>query len=77
MDNFVGSGMFKLIKSDERVTEDLDYCLYCNVSQSGTSDNSHRHKEIDYKIPLNCINGHDVKQCPACKTIYILRDPTQ
>ncbi len=65
--------IFGEIKSDERVTPDLSYCIYCEVIQS--KENSFRN--IEYRIPLDCINGNKVKQCPACKTIYIMRDPTE
>lgn len=75
-ENFVGNQFFSKIKSDDRVTKDLGYCLYCKVSQSGVVDAKNWFKDIDYKIPLDCINGAAIKQCPACRTIYILKDPT-
>lgn len=71
----VGGRIYKNIEADERVTPDLAYCLFCKVSQSGTNDDGKSwYKDIDYKIPLNCVNGNSIKECPACKKIYILRD---
>ena len=74
--NFVGIPIFGAIKTDERITPDLIYCLYCKISQSGSTDGKNWYKDIDYKIPLDCIKGKEIKQCPACKIIYILTDPT-
>lgn len=77
-EEYVGGSIFKDIRTDERVTPDLYYCLYCKVSQTTKLDGgSFAMKDIDYKIPLDCINGAVIKQCPACKTIYILGDPTK
>lgn len=77
-ETLVGGSIFSKIKSDPNVIPGLSVCLYCKVSQSGKhSDSGGWHKEIDYSIPLDCINGADIKQCPACKTIYILKDPTE
>jgi hypothetical protein len=75
---FVGGKIFSSIKSDDRVTSQLDVCLYCEVKQSGNDNGSNWHKDIYYKIPLRCVDNHShIKQCPACKTIYILSDPTK
>lgn len=76
--DFVGGKIFKNIKSDERVNENLSECLYCRVSQSRSEGESKLFsiKDIPYQIPLDCISGNSIKQCPACKTIYLLKDPT-
>ena len=71
-EEYVGGKIFDKIQTDERVTKDLNYCLYCVVSSHGV-DNGIR--SINYRIPLDCISGTDFKQCPACKRIYILKDP--
>lgn len=76
-DVLIGNKLFSDIKIDDRVTRDLSYCIYCKVSQSGTDNNRSWFKDIDYKIPLDCVRGSDIKQCPACKFIYILKDPTE
>lgn len=65
-DPYIGGSIFNNIRVDERVTKDLDHCLFCEVYSEGTV--------ILYKIPLDCINGNMFKQCPACKKIYILKD---
>jgi len=74
MTEFVGGKIFKEIKSDERVTSDLVDCLYCQVVQHYDSI----HKDIKYRIPLiSLTTDNSMKQCPACKAIYILGDPTK
>ena len=70
VDNYVGGLIFSRIKSDERVTSDLNYCLYCKVSHNEDG----KHLDINYNIPLDCISGSAIKQCPACKTFYILSE---
>jgi len=70
---YVGGLIFDKIKTDHRVTPDLVYCLYCKV----TTNENNSIRDIPYKITLDCINGNVFKQCPACKRIYILKDPTE
>jgi len=78
MNDIVGGKIFSTIKSDPGVVPDLSFCLYCRVSQNKHEvDGKFSHRDIDYRIPLNCISGDAIKQCPACKTVYILRDPTE
>lgn len=72
----IAGKLFSDIRVDERVTRELNHCLYCRVSQSGSGD-EHWHKDINYKIPLECINGSAIKQCPACRFVYILRGPVE
>jgi len=76
MDEYIGGSIFSKIESDDRVVPGLQHCLHCKVSQSGTNKENW-YKDIDYKIPLDCINGDSIKQCPACKKIYILSNPTK
>ncbi len=74
-DELVGGRMFQDLQVDDRVTKDLAFCLYCTVTTSYPSKDSRavdRHKSLDYKIGLDCISGDAMKQCPACKRIYIL-----
>ena len=73
IEEYIGGSIFKTIKSDVRVTPNLDECLFCSVSQ--IESNSIR--DIDYKIPLISLVDDEIKQCPACKIIYILKDPTK
>lgn len=71
-EEYVGGKIFSNIQVDDRVTKNLQNCLYCKVisrSQDGITTT------LQYEIPLNCINGADFKQCPVCKRIYILMDP--
>lgn len=74
-EQLIGSKIFKDIAFDDRVTKDLDHCIYCTVTSK--NPNSEGIKTLTYKIPLNCIKGSDIKQCPACKKIYILKDPME
>ncbi len=76
-ESIVGGSIFKEIKSDERVTQDLAYCLYCRISHTKPDGDKFSHKDINYKIPLDSLTGDYIKQCPACKTIYILKDPIE
>ncbi len=75
--SIIGGSIFKEIKSDDRVTPDLTYCLYCKVINPINEYGKIYNTDIDYRIPLDCINGNSIKQCPACKRIYILKDPTE
>lgn len=69
-ESLVGGSMFKDVIVDDRVTKDLDHCIYCSVYNSRTNTT------LTYKIPL--IKLRDMfKQCPACNAIYILKDPTE
>lgn len=76
-DKLVGGKIFKEIKSDERVIEDLAYCLYCYVytSDEKLTGETQVTRSLDYKIPLDS-HSEWMKQCPACKTMYLLKDPT-
>ena len=69
----VGGLIYSHINYDERVTPDLSKCIYCVV----TWRDKNASRPTGYDIPLDCIQGNKVKQCPACKTIFILRDPTE
>lgn len=55
---------------DARVTSELIHCIYCSVYDSHLSVTV-----VDYRISLDCINGAGVKQCPACRRVYILTAP--
>ncbi len=70
---FVGSKVFEKIETDERVTSTLKYCLYCKVSSYG-KDKSFA--ETGFQIELRTLT-EGIKQCPACKRVYILSDPTK
>lgn len=70
---FVGSKIFEKIETDERVTPTLKYCLYCKVSSHGKDS---RYMETDYQIELKPLT-EGIRQCPACKRVYILSDPTK
>lgn len=75
---YIGGAFFKKLQTDARVTPDLAHCLYCKVVTDRAGDvqsANHQTRPLDYKIPLNCINGNQFKQCPACGRIYILSDP--
>lgn len=74
---FVGGRIYGEIKCDPGITPELKVCLYCRISQSNRVGEGFSQRNIDYGIPLDSINGPDIKQCPACKTIYILKDPTE
>lgn len=77
-EEYVGSKIYDKIQTDARVTPDLNYCLYCKVTTDkagDVQDADSRVRPLDYKIPLDCINGNGFKQCPACKRIYILSNP--
>lgn len=67
---YIGGNIFDKIQTDPRVTSDLAHCLYCRVSSQYIGD-------LEYKIPLNCINGNIFKECPACKRIYVLSNPIE
>ena len=74
---YVGSKIFDKIMSDSRVTEDLSECLYCEVISHYAGeirDVTAEPRKLNYKIPLNNLSDF-AKQCPACKRIYILKDP--
>jgi len=71
MEEYIGGKIFENIIVDERVTPDLNHCIYCIVTSSRKPNGI---KSTDYKIPLDCIDGAMMKQCPACKAIYILKD---
>lgn len=77
-DEYVGGSFYKHLITDARVTKNLQHCLYCKVITASAGDvhsGTEKSKPLDYKIPLDCINGNIFKQCPACKRIYILGDP--
>lgn len=78
-ERYVGGKMFENIKIDSRVTPELQSCLYCSVTSHERSDDGVKHgiENTNYEIKLDCIQGNSVKQCPACKRIYLLKDPTQ
>lgn len=75
MIEIIGGKIFSEIKSDPRVTPDLDECLYCEVRTVNSDDSRIANDLLSYKIPLDN-TSHFMKQCPACKRIYILKDPT-
>jgi len=78
VNDIVGGKIFSTIKSDPGVVPSLEFCLYCRVSHNRHEEGGKfSHKDIDYRIPLNCIAGDAIKQCPACKTIYLLKDPSE
>lgn len=71
---FVAGTIFDKIEVDPGVIPNLQYCLYCRVIDNKTNNDS------NYQIPLKGLNGDDdfkFKQCPSCKRIYILGDPTK
>lgn len=71
MKKYVGGKIFENIEVDDRITPDLDKCIYCYVASHNLDKSV---TKLDYKIPLNCIHGSMIKQCPACKRIYVLKD---
>lgn len=64
LNQYVGGRVFDKIQTDHRVVPGLDHCIFCDVRDVPT-----------YRIPLDCIKGDAMKQCPACKRIYVLTDP--
>lgn len=76
-EEYVGGSIFGEIITDERVNSELSYCLFCVVTSINKVANAHETvKPLDYKIPLDNTTKH-MKQCPACKRIYILKDPRE
>ncbi len=77
-EELVGGKIFSDIQTDDRVTPDLRDCLYCIVETGYIGDRSINqiNKKLDYKIPLDNTSKW-MKQCPACKRIYILKDPRE
>lgn len=67
----IGGKFFKDIIADDRVTSDLAYCLFCNVTSHNPNGSM---SSPGYRIPLDSINT-GVKQCPSCKRIYLLNEP--
>lgn len=59
------------IGDDPRITPVLDYCIRCKVIQEDEEGNV---KDINYKIPLVCTLAGALKVCPACNTVYWLKD---
>lgn len=72
----VGGIFFADVKSDERVTSELQHCLYCNVKTFDNKYNSYP-RPLDYLIPLEVIGDGSIKRCPACHTIYLIKNPTE
>ena len=70
---YVAGPVFSKIETDSRVTPDLMHCIYCYVT---CRDGDSRVKQTDYKILLET-RSEGTKQCPSCKKIYILKDPTE
>lgn len=70
-EELVGGKIFDKIQTDERVTPDLRDCLYCTVTSRNPNGSI---TPQFYNIPLNSI-ASNLKQCPACKRIYILNGP--
>jgi hypothetical protein len=68
-EELVAGSFYKNLTVDERVNSDLRHCLYCYVNsrrKDGTM------VKTDFKISLDSIGGDSIKQCPACKVVYIL-----
>lgn len=70
-DRYVAGKFYRNIEVDDRVTPDLNYCIYCRVT---SHDKDGSIETLDYKISLDCLNGDAIKQCPSCRRIYILKD---
>lgn len=76
-EEYVGATIFREVRTDTRVVEDLKECLYCEVrtySAGNERSINEASQLLAYKIPLDN-TSHFMKQCPACKKIYILKDP--
>lgn len=68
MENYVFGKTYAALKVDDRVTPELDSCLYCVVYDTDKCVN------LPYKMPLDCCNGASIKQCPACRRVYVLKE---
>ena len=70
---YIGGKVFENIEVDERVNSNLIHCLYCKVT-SHSKDRSI--SNTDYQIGLMHLDS-GIRQCPACKRVYITTDPTK
>ena len=79
-EEYIGGSIFGKIETDDRITPDLTYCLYCYVNSAskskGLASGTSIRDNINYKIPLDDLRA-GIKQCPACKRIFILKNPIE
>lgn len=66
MNDIVAGKIFERIEIDSRVTTSLQFCLYCKIVSTKPLNDSR----------VNLIGEMNKKQCPFCKTIFILNYTT-